>query len=194
MKHYTRGSEVRQSRKARLDAGAQRRRPAGVSARSKRARINPSGNQPPSSCSTCNGVLFCTCHEAQVCRRSCHRNDSMPTSFSARRQARVLALSIGRPCQVNTRLSCLPASCLDTSTASLFSGAPIGFLALAWSGWIYAMRRIRSTCNHSNRVSFFSRSPVAEAHQRGLVGRQHAQQPLSFLTFQPTDPAHRIGL
>ena len=31
-----------------------------------------------------------------------------------------------------------PSSCFNTSTASLFSGTPIGFLALAWSGWIHA--------------------------------------------------------
>jgi hypothetical protein len=54
-------------------------------------------------------------------------------------------------------------------TASLFSGTPIGFFALAWSGWIHAMRRVRSACDHSSRVTFFSRSPVAGRLNAGLL-------------------------
>ena len=48
-------------------------------------------------------------------------------------------------------------------------GRPIGFFALAWSGWIHAMRRVRSTCDHSRRVTFFSRSPVAGRLNAGLM-------------------------
>jgi hypothetical protein len=68
--------------------------------------------------------------------------------LSAAFQAFVFTLLTGFPRCVNAKQACLPICLRNTNIASAFNGTPMALRALAWSGWIHAMRRSRFTCDH----------------------------------------------
>ena len=76
-------------------------------------------------------------------------------------QALVFTWVIGRPVIGEHEMLMLTPTLTQDMSASSLSGMPMGFPALAWSGWTQARRCFKSTCDHSSLVTLRCRNPVA---------------------------------
>ena len=90
---------------------------------------------PPSSFSTINGVPACTCHDAKVCRKSCHLKSDTPAALHARGNALRSCLLIRLPSPASSvsgtalALANLASSCDTANSDETY--APASLLVLA---------------------------------------------------------------
>lgn len=77
--------------------------------------------------------------------------------------------------------------------ASSFKGTPIARPALAWSATTCAIRRSRSTRDHSRPVTLALRSPVASVKAAMQVYRQLIEESGGLMARYPANPASRLG-
>jgi len=143
---------------------------------------------PPSSFSTARGVPFITCQLAQMCRRSCQVQCSMPARASALLHA-VLIDRTGWLRKVKIYSGCCPISLLTAATAASDSGTPIDFPLLVSSAATQATRRRRSTCRQvAEHICLAQPRSDGEAGHGVQMGGVRVQ-PCPLVRGQPADAA-----